>query len=139
MNVFIRWWKFNLVGAMGVVVQLAALALFNRWMAGRYLYATAAAIELTLMHNFVWHLRYTWRDRRRGSALLAQLLRFHLSNGLVSMLGNLALMRILVHEARMPVLAANSIAILVCSIVNFCLGNNWAFAASKQVAVARLP
>jgi putative flippase GtrA len=55
------------------------------------------------------------------------------------MLGNLALMRLLVDEARIPVLASNSIAILCCSIVNFCLGNNWAFAASKQVAVARLP
>jgi hypothetical protein len=28
MNRFLRWWKFNLVGAMGVVVQLAALAAF---------------------------------------------------------------------------------------------------------------
>ena len=25
--------------------------------------ATAAAVELTLLHNFVWHLHYTWRDR----------------------------------------------------------------------------
>ena len=130
MSTFIRWGKFNLVGAMGMVVQLAALALFNRLTAGRYLLASTAALELTLLHNFAWHLRYTWRDRRDGSALPVQLVRFHLSNGLVSMLGNLALMRILVHEARMPLLASNSIAILCCSIVNFCLGNNWAFAPS---------
>jgi putative flippase GtrA len=129
-STFIRWGKFNLVGAMGMVVQLAALALFNRLTAGRYLLASTAALELTLLHNFAWHLRYTWRDRRDGSALPVQLVRFHLSNGLVSMLGNLALMRILVHEARMPLLASNSIAILCCSIVNFCLGNNWAFAPS---------
>jgi putative flippase GtrA len=129
MNPFIRWGKFNLVGAIGVVVQLAALALFNRLAPGHYLYATAAAIELTLLHNFVWHLYYTWCDRRDDSALLTQLVRFHLSNGLVSMLGNLALMRILVNEAHLPLLAANAIAILCCSIVNFCLGNNWAFAA----------
>jgi putative flippase GtrA len=128
-STLIRWCKFNLVGAMGMVVQLAALALFNRLTAGRYLLASAAALELTLLHNFAWHLHYTWRDRRDRSALLVQLVRFHLSNGLVSMLGNLALMRILVHEARMPLLASNSIAILCCSIVNFCLGNNWAFAA----------
>jgi putative flippase GtrA len=96
------------------------------------MYASAAAIELTLLHNFVWHLHYTWRDRRDDSALLAQLMRFHLSNGLVSMLGNLALMRILVDEARMPLLVANSIAILSCSIVNFCLGNNWAFATKTK-------
>jgi putative flippase GtrA len=131
MSTFIRWAKFNLVGAMGMVMQLAALALFNRWSGGHYLYASAAAIELTLVHNFIWHLHYTWRDRRR-SALPGQFVRFHLSNGLVSMLGNLALMRILVHDTHMPVLAANSIAILCCSIVNFCLGNNWAFPARAK-------
>ncbi len=131
MNTLIRWGKFNLVGAMGMVVQLAALALFNRWTAGHYLYATAAAIELALLHNFVGHLHYTWRDRRGYSALIGQFMRFHLSNGLVSMVGNLALMRILVHEAGIPLLVSNSIAILCCSIVNFCLGDRWAFAAKR--------
>jgi len=129
-NTLTRWGKFNLVGAMGMVVQLAALALINRWTAGHYLFATAAAIELALLHNFVGHLYYTWRDRRDRSALLAQFMRFHLSNGVVSMLGNLALMQILVHEIHMPVLASNGIAILCCSIVNFSLGNNWAFAVT---------
>jgi putative flippase GtrA len=127
-NSFIRWGKFNLVGAAGMAVQLAALALFTRWTPGHYLCATAAAIEVTLLHNFAGHLRFTWRDRRDGSDLLTQFVRFHLSNGLVSLLGNLALMRILVQEARMPLLAANSIAILCCSVVNFCLGDSWAFA-----------
>jgi putative flippase GtrA len=131
MNPFIRWGKFNLVGAVGVVVQLAALALFNRLAPDHYLCATAAAIELTLLHNFVWHLHYTWRDRRDDAALLSQLIRFHLSNGVISMLGNLALMRILVHQAHLPLLEANGIAILCCSVLNFCLGNNWAFAPRK--------
>ncbi len=131
MNTFIRWGKFNLVGAMGMVVQLGTLAFFDRWAAGHYLYASAAAIELTLLHNFVWHVHYTWRDRRDDSALLAQLTRFHLSNGLVSMLGNLALMRILVDGAHMPLLASNGIAILCCSIVNFFLGDNLAFATRR--------
>jgi putative flippase GtrA len=129
---FIRWGKFNLVGAMGMVVQLVALALFNRWAAGHYLYASAAAVELTLLHNFLWHVRYTWRDRQDDSARMVQFVRFQLSNGLVSMLGNLALMRILVDEARIPLLASNSIAILCCSMVNFCLGDHWAFAARAR-------
>ena len=132
MNTFIRWGKFNLVGAMGMVVQLTALALLNRWAPGHYLYASAAAVELTLLHNFVWHLHYTWYDRRDDSALLTQFVRFHLSNGLVSLLGNLALMRLLVQEAHLPVLISNCIAILCCSIVNFCLGNDWVFAAKAQ-------
>lgn len=131
MKTLLRWCKFNLVGAMGMAVQLAALALFNRWSGGHYLVATAAAIELTLLHNFAWHLRYTWRDRSDGSTL-AQLVRFHLSNGLVSMASNLVLMRLLVEEAHLPVLSANALAILSCSIVNFCLGDSWVFAPQRN-------
>jgi len=131
MNNIIRWGKFNLVGAMGMVVQLAALALFNRWFGGRYLMASAAAIELTLLHNFVWHLHYTWRDRRDDAPWVRQLVRFHLSNGVVSMLGNLVSMRLLVQEARLPLLVANGVAIVCCSMVNFCLGNVWAFAGKR--------
>jgi putative flippase GtrA len=131
-NPFIRWVKFNLVGAMGMAVQLAGLALFSHCMAGHYLYASAAAIELALLHNFIWHLHYTWRDRRDGATRLRQIVRFHLSNGLVSMLGNLALMRLLVSETRLPLLASNVIAILCCSLANFWLGNSWAFVRGCQ-------
>jgi len=130
-NPLFRYWRFNLVGAMGMAVQLTALAFFNRLSSGHYLIASAAAVELALLHNFIWHLHYTWRDRRSSSAF-AQLLRFHLSNGLVSMLGNLALMRLLVRGTHLPLLAANFIAILCCSLANFCLGNRWAFAAQDS-------
>ena len=44
----IRWMKFNAVGAVGMTVQLGALAVLNRWMGGRYLLATALAIEVTV-------------------------------------------------------------------------------------------
>lgn len=132
MNILVRWGKFNVVGAMGMAVQLGSLALFNQLSEGHYLVATAAALELTLVHNFVWHLLYTWRDRRDRSALPGRFVRFHLSNGLVSMVGNLALMPLLVHEARIPVVASNAIAILCCSLVNFCLGHNWAFAVRTE-------
>jgi len=135
MNIFIRCAKFNLVGAMGALLQLATLALLNKLAPGHYLWASAAALELTLLHNFLWHLHYTWRDRRDPCAWRARLVQFHLSNGMVSLVGNLALMRILVHQLHLPVLAANGIAILCCSIVNFCLSNNWAFAERRMESV----
>ena len=55
MTPLIRWVTFNLVGAVGMAVQLAALALFNHLLHGRYLIASAAALEVTLLHNFVCH------------------------------------------------------------------------------------
>jgi putative flippase GtrA len=125
----IRYGKFSLVGVLGMLVQLAALAGFNRILSGGYLCASAAAVELAVLHNFVWHIHYTWRDRHSSDTVSRQLLRFHLSNGLVSIAGNLALMRILVHNAHLCLLLANCIAILCCSLVNFLLGDAWAFAA----------
>lgn len=132
MNLFMRWCRFNVIGALGMALQLATLAFLNRWTGGHYLIATAAALELTLVHNFSWHLHYTWRDRRDASTRMAQLMKFHLSNGMVSLIGNLGLMRILVNGAHMPVLLANALAILVCSLANFGLGHTWAFASAKS-------
>lgn len=132
MNLFVRWCRFNTVGAMGMAVQLTALAALNRWTGGHYLVATVAALELTLLHNFLWHLHYTWRDRQDASPAMVQFARFHLSNGLISLAGNLALMPILVTDARMPVLAAAAIAIFSCSLANFGLGHTWAFAARNS-------
>jgi putative flippase GtrA len=86
-------------------------------------------VELTLLHNFVWHMHYTWRDRRDGSAVWQQLLRFHLSNGLVSLVGSLLLMRVLVQDAHLPVLVANGVAIVCCGVANFGLSDAWAFEA----------
>jgi putative flippase GtrA len=137
MRRLIRWGKFNLVGAAGVVVQLAALAFFNRVVPGHYLCATVAAIELTLLHNFAWHARYTWSDRLNGSAIFVQLLRFHLSNGVVSLLGNLVLMWILVQEARVPLLVSNAVAILCCSMLNFVVADRWAFARQAEAGNSR--
>lgn len=131
MNAFQRWLRFNLVGLAGLAVQISALALFNRMLHGRYLWATVCALELTLLHNFLWHERVTWSDRSTARRW-QRLLRFHLSNGVVSLLGNLALMRLLVQTFHMQVMLANLIAIVTCSFANFLLSHFWAFATETQ-------
>jgi putative flippase GtrA len=137
MTPLVRWAKFNAVGVMGMAVQLGALAVLNHWMRGHYLIASGLALEVTLLHNFVWHVQYTWRDRRERGSPVGQMMKFHLSNGMVSMVGNLVLMRLLVQEARLPVVAANAIAIVCCSVANYCLGDTWAFAAESPVERGR--
>jgi putative flippase GtrA len=131
MNTLVRWGRFNLVGVLGAAAQLGSLAILDRIVPGHYLVASAVALEVTLLHNFVWHVHYTWRERRNGATVWRRCLRFHLSNGMVSLAGNLALMQALVAGLRLPVLMANGIAILCCSLVNFCLGEVWVFGAKR--------
>jgi hypothetical protein len=48
-------------------------------------------------------------------------------------------MQLLVHEARLPLLVSNVIAIICCSVANFCLGNKWAFAGPRKAEAACQP
>jgi putative flippase GtrA len=126
----IRWLKFNAVGGMGVVVQLAALALLKSGLDLHYLLATAVAVELALLHNFVWHERWTWRDRgAHGRA--GRLIRFHLANGLVSIAVNLVVMRVLVGRLHWPYMVANVAAIAAGSVINFFLGDRLVFRRAR--------
>ena len=116
-----RWIAFNGVGALGILVQLGMLAILVRHLGAPYLLATAIAVELAVLHNFVWHQHWTWRDRRGASRtqLAIRLWRFHLLNGFVSLAGNLMIARLLTGELGADPVASNIAAIIVCSMVNF--------------------
>ncbi len=131
---FRRWLKFNAVGGIGIGVQLAALAIFRSLLHLDYLLAAALAVETAVLHNFLWHERFTWADRpaRHSTHSLVRLVRFNASNGLVSILGNLVLMRLLVGTLGMPYFVANLIAIAACSLVNFLLSDCFVFHAESK-------
>jgi putative flippase GtrA len=122
-GLFVRWVKFNAVGALGIAVQLGMLALLVGRLRVDYLLATAVAVESAVMHNFIWHEYFTWSDRTRKvrAGFLRRLLSFHASNGMVSLFGNLLLMRLLVGIGKMPYVGANMLAILACGLANFAL------------------
>jgi putative flippase GtrA len=133
-STLVRWCKFNVVGGMGILVQFAALFLLKSILHFDYLAATAIAVEAAVVHNFVWHEQFTWADRTTPDRAeswrrsLPRLLRFNLSNGAVSILGNLALMRVMVGQGHMNYLFANAIAIALCSLANFLVSDEWVFA-----------
>jgi len=128
-STFVRWLKFNFVGGIGIGVQFASLCLLKGGLHLHYLAATAVAVEAAIIHNFAWHERFTWRDRVQPSwrRSLPRLVRFHLSTGTISILGNLGLMKMLVGQGRMNYLLANAIAVAMCSLANFLVSDDWAF------------
>ena len=113
--------KFSVVSAGGVAVQFALLAVLVHACGLHYLLSTCLAVEAAVLHNFIWHERWTWRDRPRIGlwACLRRLIHFHLANGLVSLLGNVLLMRCLVNDLGLPVLPANLISLAACALANF--------------------
>jgi putative flippase GtrA len=129
-----RWLKFNLVGAIGIFVQLAALWALTALANLPYVIATALAVEAAVLHNFIWHEHYTWRDRRGGGpvSVLRRLLRFNLSTGAISIGGNLLLMSIYVGAFHLLAVVGNLLSIATCSIANFLVSDRFVFNSSAD-------
>lgn len=137
-STLLRWFRFNFVGGIGIGVQFAVLFVLKSLLGLSCLVATAIAVELAVVHNFIWHERFTWADRctpgqnarSRQSRFWnswSRLARFNLSNGAVSLVGNLALMKLMVGQGRMNYLLASAIAIALCSLANFLISHEWVF------------
>src|SRR3954467_3368152 len=120
-----RFVVFNAVGALGVVVQLACVALLTSVVRVHYIAATTIAVTVAVVHNFLWHRCWTWRDRCATSG--TALLRFVLANGVVSLVGNIGVTATLVSGAHVAPLPANVIAIAFCGVLNFWLGDTFVF------------
>jgi putative flippase GtrA len=144
----VRWYKFNLVGGMGIAVQFAALLLVRSVLHFNYLAATAIAVEAAVVHNFIWHEHFTWADRTKldrtklnrrkldrsgsGRRSWSRLLRFNLTTGAISIFGSVALMRVMVGLGHTNYLLTNAIAISLCSLANFLVSESWVFETSAR-------
>jgi putative flippase GtrA len=121
-----RWLRFNAVGAIGIGVQLAVLALLHKGFGMSYLLATTLAVEAAVLHNFFWHERFTWADRKANGRIY-RLLKFNLSTGIFSIVGNLVFTKFLL-ELEINYLLAATASIALCSIINFSINDRFVFA-----------
>ena len=129
-----RWVVFNLVGGLGMVVQLAMLEALTARLGLNYLFATGLAVEVAVLHNFIWHEGETWRDRAKldKAGRWTRLLRFQISNGAISVGGNLLLMQLLAGTWGVNYTLASLVSITVCSILNFFAGDRFVFPATPR-------
>ncbi len=127
--VALRWIKFNFVGAIGFGVQMGAFAVLYGICHADKLWATGLAVETAVLHNFVWHEKFTWRDLPRGTArdVAGRLVRFHMGNGLVSIAGNVVLVKLFADLLRINPYLANVMAIAVCALANFAVSEWFVF------------
>ena len=133
----IHFIRFNVVGILGFALQTGALFVLTHGPHPvGYLAATAAAVELAVLNNFVWHQRWTWKDRppaTRGETL-RRLVKFNITNGAVSLAGNVIFMSILVGRLLLPIAIAYVMSVTACAICNFFLADRFAFQVESASA-----
>lgn len=124
---FRRWGVFNAVGLGGFVVQICAIALLTRHFGWPAFAATAVALELAALQNFIAHSRWTWGDRPATGAR-EWLRRYWRYQGAktASLAANLAVTALLIHIG-LPAEIANTAAVLVCAIPNYLVSEHLVF------------
>jgi putative flippase GtrA len=129
-----RYARFFTIGVLGFIVQIGALWILTAVAQWSWLPATVASVELAIVHNYLWHQRWTWRDRP-GRAV-ARFCRFQMANGLASIAGNAALMALFTGLAGMPLVPANAAAVAVLSVANFIVADRWVFTRRERLHLA---
>jgi putative flippase GtrA len=133
-----RTFAFISVGIVGFLVQtmvLATLSLAAHWPAAS---ATVVAVEAAILTNFFWHERWTWRDRADGEPRWVRLLRFHVTNGATSLVGNTVMTVFLASQFGLTPVAGNLVAVVLLSVVNYLSADRWVFARRAAGAFALL-
>ena len=128
-----RWLVFNAVGTMGVAVQLVALLVLTEAAGLDYRIATVLAVETAILHNFVWHERWTWRDRTfGGSRAWTRLAWFNLLTGTLSISANVVFTTLYVSTFGVHYALGNLMAIATCSLLTFIANDRLVFRAVER-------
>ena len=133
-----RYIKFGLVGASGMVVNLAVLYLCQEFLLAsivsgeQRLYASLAiAILLATVNNFAWNRLWTWRDRQgefRGG-IATQFVRYGLASWLGTSVQYILTLWLAQH---VHYLLGNVLAIVLASVINYFANDWWTFKGNPR-------
>ena len=123
-----RFVAFATVGIAGFFIQVASLVVFvsvTRW---QLLVATVASVAVAVLHNFVWHERWTWADRtRRDRGWPMRLVAFGATNGVASLAGNVGFVSLYSFAFHASPLVATVLAVISTTALNFVLADRVVF------------
>jgi dolichol-phosphate mannosyltransferase len=134
-----RFFKFGVVGASGILVNLGALYLAQEFLfsgiqafEARLNASLAFAIACATVNNFTWNRIWTWADRRQHQpekSLVVQLGQYATACWLGILL-QVVFTKVLV-AADFHYLLANFLAIVAASVFNFVVNDHWTFGRLK--------
>jgi len=121
-----RWIRFNVVGVMGFALQTVTLSLLVQWAGLSAGLAVTVAVLVAVSHNFLWHEHVTWPSLPRKDRL-ARWVSFHVSTGILSVLGNIGVTTLVMAVTGLSVVFANMVAVVSMSLVNFWVSDRVVF------------
>jgi putative flippase GtrA len=131
--------RFMTAGLAGFALQITVLAALVA-LDVQYLLATALAVELAIVVNFLWHERWTWQDRPAHNVRerWMRLVRYNAMTGITSIAGSLVVTALLVETLSLSPVAANIISVVALGALNFAGAETLVFRAGVGVLALAL-
>jgi putative flippase GtrA len=130
----IRFSKYVVVGGTGVVINTLMLALLYQIAHLPLPVASAIAVEVSIVNNYMWNDRWTFA---RSSWDLLRLIKFN-AVGLAGLIIATAVLWTLVTYAHVPYLLANLVGIGVATVWNFAVNSRWTWGMSRNVTTPHI-
>lgn len=118
---------FLLVGGAGFALQMGGFG-WLRATGWPLPAATAVSVVAAVVHNFLWHERWTWGDR--GGDIAARARRFAgylATTGATSLLSNVLFVALFAGSCTLPPWVALSLAVVSTSAINFVISDRLIF------------
>ncbi len=124
----VRFLKFGLIGASGIVVNSVVLWLAHKELSLPLTIASPMAIVVAIFNNFSWNDRFTWSENRnnRKYTYLQRLWKYYVSASLGGLINYLVLLGVTAFLG-IDYLIGNLMGILAGMVSNFLLSELWVF------------
>lgn len=128
-----RFWKFCLVGASGVAVNLGVFHLLLNMLHLTLWPAWIAAIELSILSNFVLNSLLTWKDvaASRGRDWAARTATYHAAVA-PNILLNLLVFTVLAHSSVGTLVIDQAIGVLAATLLSYWLARRMVFIPRQE-------
>jgi putative flippase GtrA len=126
--------KFMIVAWMGMLVNTGCLYLFKGVLGIRLIPASLMAIEIAIIHNFIWLRLWAWSDRGATNGrppFLKQLLIYNAATGAVDLAANVSILWILAALFGIHYLIANLAGMILGPFIKFWLNEKLIFKETR--------
>lgn len=128
----LRSGKFLVVAWLGMGVNTACLYLFKGVLHIRIIPASMMAIEIAIIHNFIWMRYWAWRDRQDRPPFLKQLLLYNVATGAVDLAANVSVLWALSTFFGVHYLLANILGMAAGPFIKFWLNEKLIFREKRH-------
>lgn len=125
-SIFRQFFKFCLVGALGVFINTGVLYSLVELVLLWYMFAAGAAFAVAVSSNFILNKIWTFKEKSKGVKVIGQYSKFFIIC-IIGLLINLVVLYVLVEYGNIWYVLSQLIAISIATVNNFVGSKFWAF------------